>query len=46
MSGGWGMGGEMDEWDKERKKEKEKEKECISAQSKFERGVYEVAGDE
>lgn len=39
--GRWGDGREMDEWNKERKK-----KECMSAQSKFERGVYEVAGDE
>lgn len=31
----------------QRKKKKEKKKkECMSAQSKFERGVYEVAGDE
>lgn len=30
---------------KKEKKEKKK-KECMSAQSKFERGVYEVAGDE
>lgn len=43
--GRWGDGREMDEWNKERKKGKEK-KECMSAQSKFERGVYEVAGDE
>lgn len=30
----------------QRKKKREKKKECMSAQSKFERGVYEVAGDE
>lgn len=29
-----------------KEKKKEKKKECMSAQSKFERGVYEVAGDE
>lgn len=42
--GRWGDGrgdGRMEQ----RKKEKRK-KECMSAQSKFERGVYEVAGDE
>lgn len=44
MDGFGEMGGEMDEWDKERKKKRKKE--CMSAQSKFERGVYEVAGDE
>lgn len=42
--GRWGDGREMGEWDKERKKGKEK-KECMSAPSKFERGVYEVMGD-
>lgn len=42
--GRWGDG-EMDEWNKERKKKRKKE--CVSAQSKFERGVYlyEVADD-
>lgn len=39
MSGGWMNG------TKKAKKEKKK-KECMSAQSKFERGIYEVAGDE
>lgn len=43
--GRWGDGREMDEWNKERKKGKAK-KECKSAQSKFERGVYDVVGDE
>lgn len=26
MGGGWGMGGEMDEWNKEKKKEKKKKR--------------------
>lgn len=43
----WGDGemgdGRGGRWMNGTKKEK---KECMSAQSKFERGVYEVAGDE
>lgn len=38
----------MVEWNKERENEKgkkKKKKECMSAQSKFERGVYEVVDD-
>lgn len=35
---------DLGRWMNGTKKEKKK-KECMSAQSKFERGVYEVAGD-
>lgn len=44
MGDGGGEGRWMNGTKKEKKRKKKKE--CMSAQSKFERGVYEVAGDE
>lgn len=40
----WGDGEMGGRWTNGTKKERKKE--CVPAQSKFERGVYEVAGDE